>query len=169
MEGGGGGGGGVLQFSEPFVHAAAVVENVKDLKKLVDDYYKLDYEDVIGDMPVRFKYRKVTPNTFGMSVEQILAAEDRELNQRVSIKKMAPYREQVRHFFFFFFFFFFEAQFFVADWVVRGRGGARGRGASHSNDRGGFRGGRGGGSGDRGRGGFNRGRGGPSRGRGGSR
>jgi hypothetical protein len=34
----------------------------------------------------------VAPDSFGLSVEEILALEDRELNQVVGLKKLAPYR-----------------------------------------------------------------------------
>jgi protein KRI1 len=66
----------------------------KKLKeKMLDELYKLDYEDIIGDMPTRFKYRKVQPNRYGLTPEEILYARDTTLKQFVSLKRMAPYDE----------------------------------------------------------------------------
>ncbi|VAH08647.1 unnamed protein product [Triticum turgidum subsp. durum] len=71
-----------------------------ELEKELDEYYKLDYEDTIGDLKTRFKYRQVQPNSFGLETYEILQSDDRDLNQYVSMKKLAPYREdewQVTH------------------------------------------------------------------------
>ncbi|KAK3135231.1 hypothetical protein QOZ80_5BG0416370 [Eleusine coracana subsp. coracana] len=64
-----------------------------ELEKEMEEYYKLDYEDTIGDLKTRFKYKQVPPNSFGLSTLEILESDDRDLNQYVSMKKLAPYRE----------------------------------------------------------------------------
>lgn len=66
----------------------------KKLKeRMMDELYKLDYEDLIGDMPTRFKYRKVEANRYGLRAEEILFSRDTTLKQFVSLKRMAPYDE----------------------------------------------------------------------------
>ncbi|KAI9188121.1 Kinetochore protein Spc24 [Blastocladiella emersonii ATCC 22665] len=62
----------------------------------LDDLYKLDYEDIVGGIPVRFRYREVRPASYGLSVEDIFEADDADLNQYVSLKKLAPFREPER-------------------------------------------------------------------------
>lgn len=63
-------------------------------KELEEELYKLDYEDTIGDLKTRFKYRDVRPAKYGLTAAEILMLDEKELNQYVSLKKLAPYREK---------------------------------------------------------------------------
>ncbi|KAJ4751238.1 Protein KRI1 [Rhynchospora pubera] len=65
-----------------------------ELDKELEEYYKLDYEDTIGDLKTRFKYRSVPANRYGLKSWEILDASDKDLNQYVPMKKIAPYREK---------------------------------------------------------------------------
>ena len=124
-----------------------------EVQRLLEEYYRLNYEDVVGGIPTRFRwagwggdgrdwwagravawvgpfcemplsagmrrlaqpcpavpgmcpapcmacapalsacrYKEVPADTFGLGVEEILAMDDKELNQVVGLKTLAPYR-----------------------------------------------------------------------------
>ncbi|MBW0523322.1 hypothetical protein O181_063037 [Austropuccinia psidii MF-1] len=62
----------------------------KTLLEALEEYHQLDCEDMIGDLPTRFKYTKVEPNNL-LTPNQILMATDKELGEIIGLKKLAPY------------------------------------------------------------------------------
>ncbi|KAI6180734.1 Protein KRI1-like protein [Aphelenchoides besseyi] len=67
--------------------------NQKSLQEYLNEYYALDYEDIIADnLRTKFRYRQVEPNAFGLSTDEILALDDAQLNAWVSVKKVTAYK-----------------------------------------------------------------------------
>lgn len=75
------------------VKSTGDADKVQAVDRLVDEYYSLDYEDKVGDLRTRFKYAKVPASSFNLTPEEILLATDAELNAFMSLKKLAPYRQ----------------------------------------------------------------------------
>jgi protein KRI1 len=68
-----------------------------DIKRLLEEYHKLDYEDHVGGIPTRFRYKEVQPENYGLSIEEILMMDDKDLNQVVGLKNVAaPYKEEFK-------------------------------------------------------------------------
>lgn len=63
----------------------------KTAAAMEDELYQLDYEDIVAGLPCRFKYKQVEQESFGLTAEDILLADDSELNKYVSLKKISPY------------------------------------------------------------------------------
>ncbi|KAK1870376.1 hypothetical protein I4F81_012838 [Pyropia yezoensis] len=63
------------------------------LRSLMEQYEGLDFEDIVGGERLRFAYRPVPADTFGLTAAEILESEDKELNRKVSLRYYAPYRE----------------------------------------------------------------------------
>lgn len=76
----------------------------------MDEVYELDFNDMVrpflpqmvfysptsqvGGMPTRFKWTTVAPDSSGLTAAEILLATDRELNEFMSIKKLAPFKNK---------------------------------------------------------------------------
>lgn len=67
---------------------SAVADTKQDI---LDSLYNLDYEDIVAGIPCRFKYQPCKADDFGLTAEDIILADDKELNGFVGLKKISPY------------------------------------------------------------------------------
>ncbi|KAH7101091.1 KRI1-like family-domain-containing protein [Auriculariales sp. MPI-PUGE-AT-0066] len=55
---------------------------------------EMEFNDIVGDLPTRFHYATVLPDSHGLSSEDIFLATDAELNSYAGIKRYAAYRKK---------------------------------------------------------------------------
>jgi len=65
----------------------------RKLDEYMDEIYGLDFNDIVGDLSTRFRYVPIQPQNYALTPVEILLATDQELNEYVSVKKYAPYRQ----------------------------------------------------------------------------
>ena len=70
---------------------AAVRKLEEDLDKKVDEYWKLHYHKIAGDVRTRFRYRDVFAEHFGLSDVDVLTMDDRSLNMIAPLRSYAAY------------------------------------------------------------------------------
>eukprot|EP00210_Caulerpa_lentillifera_P001756 g1686.t1 len=70
----------------------------QELGRLFNEYYNLDYEDDIDGVKTRYRYMKVPKQNYGLSVEDILCLDDKELNEFVGLRRLNPYRDDLASF-----------------------------------------------------------------------
>ena len=76
---------GDVEAAPPAVAAPTTKQDV------LDNLYNLDYEDIVAGIPCRFKYQSCQADDFGLTAEDIILADDKELNGFVGLKKISPY------------------------------------------------------------------------------
>lgn len=88
------------EIEEPFENkdieeeAKTVVSDIISAKKELEGLYEQNFEDLLGDSSgTRFKYISVPKHDFGLSTKKVLELDEQTLNQMISLKKLAPYRE----------------------------------------------------------------------------
>eukprot|EP00871_Galdieria_phlegrea_P002479 jgi/Galph1/3231/GphlegSOOS_G1931.1 len=64
---------------------------VVEIDRLIDEYFELDFEDIVSGTPIKFRYRTVEPENFGLDVKDILETNDTDLNRIVPMKYVASY------------------------------------------------------------------------------
>jgi len=67
-------------------------------KRVLDQYmeelHELEFNDMVAGKPTHFRYIPVAKTAYALTPAEILLADDKDLNEYVGLKKIAPYRKQ---------------------------------------------------------------------------
>lgn len=66
-------------------------EAKETLDSFLEQSYALDFDDIAGGMPTRFRYRQVASNDFGLTAEELLFGEERQLRKWAPVRKIVKY------------------------------------------------------------------------------
>ena len=70
------------------------IEADPEMKRHLEEFYPLDYEDIVGGIPTRFKYREVVANDYGLTTEEVMQADDHELNSWANLRRIVQFRAE---------------------------------------------------------------------------
>jgi hypothetical protein len=65
-----------------------------ELEAFMDDYLKLDFQGVVGDVKTRFQYTQVKADAYGLDEKDILELPEPVLEKYVPMHALAPYRQE---------------------------------------------------------------------------
>jgi len=67
-----------------------------DFSEFLDKHYQMDCADMIGEDKIKFKYRQVQPQTYGLTTHEIFNSDTKALNSWVSMKKVVGHHGEAR-------------------------------------------------------------------------
>ncbi|WWC92889.1 uncharacterized protein L201_007851 [Kwoniella dendrophila CBS 6074] len=82
-----------MDIREDVDKGSSIMEKAKQVKKVMEEYKELEFEDIIGEIKTKFKYHKSQPISYGLTATEILLSTDEELNKIFSVKNLAPYKK----------------------------------------------------------------------------
>jgi len=66
------------------------------LQQYMDEVNKMDFNDVVAGIPIRFHYTTVPKANYSLKAADILMATDKELNEYVGMKALAAHKKRSR-------------------------------------------------------------------------
>lgn len=67
-------------------------KKIKNFNDYMEYFFPIACEDIVGEVKTRFKYQSVPKKDYGLANKEMLMADEKLLNEYVSLKRLAPYR-----------------------------------------------------------------------------